>query len=103
MARFKYNSIQPTLLALSLVVAAIPASAQFSGAITTTRPDGSTVNGNIYPSKAAVFFTAGPQNPKASGLPDGRYYFQVTDPSGNALLSNDPAACRQLVVSGGRI
>lgn len=85
------------------VLGALPAAAQLSGAVQTTLPDGTTVNGNIYPSKAQVFLTAGPQNQKASGLPDGRYYYQVTDPSGSTLLSNDPAACRQLVVSGGRL
>jgi hypothetical protein len=85
------------------VIGAQPAAAQLSGSIQTTLPDGTTVNGNIYASKAQVFLTAGPQNQKASGLPDGRYYLQVTDPSGSALLSNDPAACRQVVVSSGRL
>jgi hypothetical protein len=90
---------------LSVIAAAgaLTAAAQVSGSIQTTLPTGATVQGNIYPSKAQVFLTAGPQNQKASGLPDGRYYFQVTDPSGSALLSNDPAVCRQVVVSGGRL
>jgi hypothetical protein len=90
---------------MSVIAAAcaLSASAQFSGSIKTALPDGATATGNIYSSKGQVFLTAGPQNQKASGLPDGRYYFQVTDPSGTTLLSNDPAVCRQVVVSGGRL
>src|SRR5215472_16479 len=92
--------IRVMFLALA-VVSAGPAAAQFSGAIHTTLPDGTTVN--LYPSKGEVYFTGGQQNIKANGLPDGRYYFQVTDPSGAMLLSNDPAKCRQVVVSEGGI
>jgi hypothetical protein len=50
-----------------------------------------------------VYLSGGPQNTKASGLPDGTYYFQVTDPSGGTLLSTDIALCRQLTVAGGRV
>ena len=91
------------MLVCLAVAGARPAAAQFSGAIHTTVPDGTTVNGNLYPSKGQVYFTGGPQNLKANGLPDGRYYFQVTDPSGAVLLSNDRAECRQVVVAGGKI
>src|SRR5215472_18094660 len=92
--------IRVMLLSLA-VVSAGPAAAQFSGAIHTTLPDGTTTN--LYSSKGEVYFTGEQQNLKANGLPDGRYYFQVTDPSGAVLLSNDPAECRQVVVSGGKI
>ena len=95
-------TLRVMLLCLA-VISARPAAAQFSGAIHTTVPDGTTVNGNLYASKGQVYFSGGPQNLKANGLPDGRYYFQVTDPSGAVLLSNDPAECRQVVVSGGKI
>ena len=91
------------MLLCAAIISARPAAAQFSGAIHTTIPDGTTVNGNLYPSKGQVYFSGGPQNLKANGLPDGRYYFQVTDPSGAVLLSNDPAECRQVFVSGGKI
>jgi len=51
-----------------------------------------------------VYLNGGPQNKKDAGLqPDGTYYFQVTDPSGATLLSADNIACREVVVSGGRI
>jgi hypothetical protein len=79
---------------------------QSSGAIFTTLPDGSAVNFNIYPSKDLVYLDGGPgQNaPKtAAGLDDGTYVFQVTDPSGKTLLSQDIAACRQVTVAGGVI
>jgi hypothetical protein len=70
-----------------------------SGAIFTTLPDGSAVNFNIYDSKNDVYLDGGPGSgaPQgAAGLDDGRYVFQVTDPSGKTLLSTDPARCRQV-------
>ncbi len=78
------------------------AEASFSGAIYTSLGNGTTVNQNLYPSKADVYLNGGPQNQNASGLPDGTYFFQVTTPSG-ALLSSDPAVCRQLQVVGGKV
>jgi len=45
--------------------------------------------------------SGGPQNRTHRGLPDGTYYFQVTDPSGANLLSTDNAVCRQLRVVNG--
>ncbi|PYT01910.1 MAG: hypothetical protein DMF63_03490 [Acidobacteria bacterium] len=78
-------------------------AAGFNGSIFTTTFDGQTVNANIYSSKDAVYLSGGPQNENASGLPDGTYYFQVTDPSGATLLSTDAAECRQLVVFMGRV
>src|SRR3954469_23507721 len=80
------------------------AFAGVSGAIYTTNASGTTVNGNIYDAKADVYLNGGPQNKHDAGLsPDGVYYFQVTDPSGAVLLSTDDAACRQVVVSSGRV
>lgn len=75
-----------------------------SGAIFTTVADGSEVNFNIYPSKEAVYLDGGPgpgAPQHAAGLDDGRYVFQVTDPSGKTLLSTDNARCRQVDVVGG--
>lgn len=75
-----------------------------SGAIYTTDKGATIVNGNVqYGFATDVYVSGGPQNTKASGLPDGTYYFQVTDPSGAVLLSTDNAACRQLTVAGGRV
>jgi len=96
--------------ALTLAAAlmtATPASADApSGAIFTTLPDGSEVNFNIYSSKDLVYLDGGPgpgAPQTAAGLDDGTYVFQITDPSGKALLSTDPARCRQFTVAGGVI
>ncbi len=73
-----------------------------SGAIFTTLPDGSAVNYNIYPSKFSVYLDGGPgQNAPidAAGLDEGDYVFQVTSPSGKALLSTDLARCRMVHVN----
>jgi hypothetical protein len=78
-------------------------AAGFFGAIYTTTFDGQTVNENLYSVKDAVYLSGGPQNANANGLPDGTYYFQVTDPSGGTLLSTDLAECRQLIVANGRV
>jgi hypothetical protein len=85
------------------------AYAQLPGAIFTTVSDGTRVNANIYPAKCGapgVWLDGGPgpNAPQtAAGLPDGNYYFQVTDPSGKTLLSTDAVANRQFQVTGGVI
>lgn len=92
--------------ALTLGIASTIASAAPSGAIFTTVADGSEVNFNHYPSKQAVYLDGGPgpgAPQHAAALPDGDYYFQVTDPSGKTLLSTDPVANRRFTVSGGII
>ncbi len=76
------------------------------GAIFTSLEDGSSVNHNLYDDKRDVYLNAGPgpNAPQtAAGLPDGYYYFQVTDPSGKTLLSMDPVYCREVIVKDGRI
>lgn len=77
-----------------------------SGAIFTTLGDGTEVNLNLFPSKESVYLDGGP-GPGApigsAGLDDGTYVFQVTNPNGSTLLSQDPARCRQFVASGGII
>lgn len=82
-----------------------PAAAQVAGAIWTTLPDGSVVDGNIYALKTDVYLNGGPgmgAGTNAPGLdPDGTYVFMVTDPSGKTLLSTDNAECRQVEVING--
>jgi hypothetical protein len=97
----------PALLAVLLVLPT-PAFAAppLPGAIFTTTVNGTVVNGNIYAAKCDVYLDGGPgaNAPQtAAGLPDGDYYFQVTDPSGKVLLSTDPVANRRITVSGGII
>jgi hypothetical protein len=81
--------------------------APVTGAIFTTLLDGSAVNYNIYDSKQDVYLNGGPRSPKspctAAGLPDGIYYFQVTDPSGKFVLSADKPEERKVRVYGGYI
>ena len=82
-------------------------AAQMTGAIFTTLIDGSAVNHNIYSAKQDVYLNGGPHSPNApctaAGLPNGDYYFQVTDPSGKILLSVDSLTERKVRVSGGII
>jgi hypothetical protein len=97
------------LLALAMAVpfltmsrnASAMSTNNFFGAIYTSTNDGTTVNQNLYDSKSDVYLNGGPQNENGNGIPNGTYYFQVTDPSGATLLSTDLATCRQLTVSGG--
>ena len=102
-----------TILAIPIIAVAIVVNltgggggaAPLSGAIFTTTADGSIVDENVrYDSKLDVYQDGGPgpHAPQgAAGLPDGNYYFQVTDPSGAVLLSEDPAACREIRVEDG--
>lgn len=80
------------------------ASAQLSGAIFTSDKDGNIVNQNLYTLKTDVYLNGGPKpghcDNLSAGLPAGDYYFQVTDPSGNTLLSTDDITCRRFHVDG---
>lgn len=71
------------------------------GAIFTTIATGARVDANIYAAKEDVYLDGGPgmnAPPGAAALPEGNYYFQVTDPSGHVLLSSDAIACREIHV-----
>jgi len=74
---------------------------QFFGSIFTTKSDGTLVNQNVFDLRSDVYLNGGPQNANSNGLPDGTYYYQVTDPNGADLLSTDPAVCRQVTVLSG--
>ena len=81
-------------------------TAGLTGAIFTTNSNGSVVNGNQYDSPCSVYLNGGPglhAPATAAGLPDGDYYFQVTDPSGKTLLSTDHVSNRRFTASGGVI
>ena len=92
---------------LVLMLGAVAQAAGPTGAIFTTTPDGSVVNENVrYNTKAEVYLDGGPgpNAPQtAAGLDDGWYVFQVTDPSGKFLLSEDPSKCRVFEVEDGVI
>ena len=95
--------------ALVLLAVAASAHAAPSGAIFTTLSDGSQVNANIFSAKCdalGVYLDGGPgpNAPQtAAGLPDGDYYYQVTDPSGKVLLSTDAQRFRRFTVTAGII
>src|ERR1700676_1913171 len=95
-----------TLAGTILLAGASQLAAGLTGAIFTTNSNGTVVNGNQYDSPLSVYLNGGPgphAPAHAAGLPDGDYYFQVTDPSGQQLLSTDPVANRRFTVSGGVI
>jgi hypothetical protein len=91
---------------VTTILLSTPALAGVKGAIFATTVDGSVVNANIFSSTCEVYLDGGP-GPKApataAGLPDGDYYFQVTDQSGAHLLSTDPVSNRSFHVGGGVI
>lgn len=77
-------------------------SSSVSGAIFTTTQDGDRVNANLYERKEHVYLDGGPGVNApigAAGLPAGDYFFQVTDPSGQDLLSSDHVSCRRVRVN----
>jgi hypothetical protein len=78
------------------------AYAQLPGSIFTTKPNGATVNGNIYTDIEDVYLNGGPQNLNAQGMQDGTYFFQVTNPNGRDVLSTTLARHRFIVVNNGR-
>src|SRR5437899_2362463 len=93
----KLYKIVATLGFLTLLLSQFtpPASAQsnlsfvclnLSGAIFTTDSTGHRINQNIYARKQDVYLQGGPDQ-RGVHLPDGRYYYRVTDPSGKVVLS----------------
>ena len=100
MKTYKFTT---TVLSGALLLAATGSlMANVSGAIFTTVSNGSVVNANQYDSPCSVYLDGGPgphAPAHAAGLPDGDYYFQVTDPSGKTLLSTDPVANRHFQVT----
>jgi len=80
------------LIGAAIVVAAIgtfhnvSAGQPLPGAIWTTLPDGSVVNGNIYDNKCDVALNGGFSGQQSHHLPDGVYDVAVTNPSGSTVL-----------------
>jgi hypothetical protein len=88
-----------------LTIPEVSRAASLAGAIFTTTPDGVIVNENVrYNDKREVYLDGGPgpNAPKtAAGLPDDDYVFQVTNPNGAVLLSEDASKCRVVRVRNG--
>ncbi|MCC8363471.1 hypothetical protein LK996_10340 [Lysobacter sp. A6] len=91
-------------LLLTLCLGGVAFAAPISGAIFTSDIDG-TVNVNHYAAKADVYLNGGPTNDNcdAAAVDDGVYVFQITNPSGTVLLSEDDISQREFTVSGGVI
>ncbi len=78
--------------------------AQVSGSIATVDSGGALRQ--VFAHREDVFLAVGSLAApcrSAEYLPDGKYYFQVTDPSGKRLLSTDPVAERAVTVKSGVI
>lgn len=92
MDRKRYDVVFAIVVAAVIGGVLVQPAGALSGAIWTTDKNGNIVNGNIYRNKCDVYLNGGP-GPNApigaAGLPEGDYYFQVTDPSGKVLLSTD--------------
>jgi len=58
------------------------------GALFTTDAAGKPVNKNIYADRQDVYLQGGPDQ-RGAHLPDGLYYYKVTDPSGKINLYSD--------------
>jgi hypothetical protein len=88
----------------SCLVAGLAMAAAIHGAIFTSDVDGH-VNVNHYDAKADVYLNGGPTNDNcdAAAVDDGVYVFQITNPSGSVLLSEDDISMREFTVSGGVI
>src|SRR2546425_4929823 len=95
-----------SMLGIALLgpVAGGATAASNPGAIWTSLSTGAKVNANIYEHKTDVYLNGGPQNcGGGGGLPEGEYYFQVTDPSGATLLSSDAIKFRQVHVNANAV
>src|SRR4030095_6020056 len=96
--------LQRSVISFTLILGTAASAFALPGAIFTTVSDGSRVNANQFPTKCGATGVwldggPGPNAPQgAAGLPDGDYYFQVTDPSGKTLLSTDPVKNKQFNV-----
>src|SRR5262252_2127510 len=71
----------------------------FAGSLFTSTVDGSSTNGNTFADKADVYIRVG--NSNQGNVPNGDYFFQVTDPNGSTLLSTDAITEREAHVTGG--
>ena len=72
------------------------------GSVSVALHDGQPAAAVIFEEKCDAYLVAG-QEEGPPRLPDGDYFFQVTDVSGEALLSNDEVRFRQFRVADGVI
>jgi hypothetical protein len=72
------------------------------GSVSVALEDGQPAAAVIFEDKCEAYLVAG-QEEGPPRLPDGDYFFQVTDISGEALLSSDEVRFRQFRVADGAI
>lgn len=90
------------LLACGLLLLGAPTAFTQTVGLVTTDPAGIVTK--QFTNAKGVYFDVAPTGAgNASGLADGTYFFQVTDPSGATLYSADPIAKRTILVSAGAI
>lgn len=96
--------VRSLLISFALIVCSAGARANSTGSIFVVDRFGLHAEGNNFTRPDAVYL-AGGAGPACSGpgLADGDYYFQITDPEGTVLLSNDPVAQRSVRVIGGYV
>jgi hypothetical protein len=78
------------------------AYAAIAGSVSVALQDGQPAAAVVFEDKCDAYLVAGQQE-GLPRLPDGDYFFQVTNVSGEALLSNDEIRFRQFRVSDGAI
>lgn len=99
--RHRYDRLGSSLVLGCAMFAGAAQAQNISGAIFTTTSDGQIVNGNNYDSKLDVYLNGGPKNCISPGLPEGEYYFMVTNPPGSVKLSLDSTFDRKFSVVAG--
>ncbi len=84
----------------------LAATVPIFGSIATVASGSPAAPQQIFGRRQDVFLAGGPISTPcrfAEYLPDGKYYFQVTDPSGKQLLSTDTVSERAVTVKAGVI
>jgi len=84
------------VLAFCTTLRAVP---PLTGAIFTTDSTCTGMNINIFDNKSDLYIDGGPDH-GGSGLPDGSYRVQVTDPSGQTVLGKSDLGA--VTASGGK-
>ena len=96
--------VRLALVSVAFLAFAFPAGAQIPGTIETLGSGGSPRQ--VFAHRSDVFLGAGSSATPCQSfdfLSDGTYYFQVTDLTGERLLSTEPVSARRFTVSHGVI
>src|SRR6187402_3363527 len=95
--------VRSSLRALAPLLLAVSAVAQVPGSAVLLNRTGQHVDGHAYARKDAAYLSGGPEGScLATGLADGDWVFQVTDPAGTVLLTPEAPIERTVRVVNGR-